>query len=149
MKVVRLSALRTGRLIILVLISVRAIVRPKELCQWKIPMTPSGIEPARYIGYNSEFKTHLSQIFPDWKLECAFLLYVRQLLMYNIKFLNYVILNDSKKKRVNNNCMTNEYHRDNVQEVNYWFIHVLHNTSIGNVSHMFTHCMKSVYTSQL
>ena len=53
MKVVRLSALRTGRLyipgnILGTHFCKRAIVRPEGFCPWKIPVTPSGIEPTNF-----------------------------------------------------------------------------------------------------
>jgi hypothetical protein len=58
MKVVRLSALRTRRLypqempMVLICfrgwVDPRAIVRLEGLCQWKLPVIPSGIKPATF-----------------------------------------------------------------------------------------------------
>jgi hypothetical protein len=75
-KEVSLSALRTGRLypptppreLFLVLIFLRgrvnpsAIVRTEGLCQWKIPIAPSGIETATFrllTQYLNQLRHHL------------------------------------------------------------------------------------------
>jgi hypothetical protein len=79
-KVVRLSALRTGRLypeeifLLEAQSTRRAVVRPEGLCQWKIPVTPSGIETATF-RLVAQRLNHLRHRVPPKTFKIPFKLY--------------------------------------------------------------------------
>jgi len=66
----------------------RVIVRSEGLCQWKIPMTPSGIKLATF-QFVAQHVNHWATTVPDKHILC----YLTRALSYNVDLRNAPMLN--------------------------------------------------------